>query len=738
MLLLSILLIAVTSTSYTRPVLATSSLAAKPNGTRLNATDYWVQDEPYKFQPRWTRLSDGKVVASNDSNFSNFAEYRGAIEAKTPWISKWVLSTEGRRTLKKDIPRLLMYNLVSPMDYGKSVRSGNVRRRRNKAIGMFLTDNLALPLVKSLGRVAWNLIQSHYVGYFEDEMFAQHLKMMNASEMIKEFNLTLPIDAIENAQEESRPNATLSYVYDGESKRSVLYARYTAAFVPYKGYPDRYYTRDDNLPLPTFPADSYPWLWSPRINETRTIASQLLESLSSGDRELDVINSGESKLGSCSPRCVEPESVRKLAHQAPNDSILANQSIPRDKTAMNAHDIKALDQIQVQLQEFYFDSGIPRFTTRSNSSRSAFPLLTEFLQETPINDTDTNNSESSGTGSFANSNEAGMLSAFSMHNTSDDVDKVTDFSTRSGVYAALTHFYSYPSVDKWMVEKFSKVNASEANCSVDRPCLVQSGVTVYTPSLTTTSLFQTFADMNVDPSIKRAVRLKALQDMTEIAFEAERRVLNHGLQGPSTVWYSNHDLDVDEFADAVLGTVNMSISGDSSPLHVFEKHMNERVPILDEVVSYYADTNHDTKISMELNRSIPMLDKFEESELVQLTNSVESQMKILDRSIVSYVQTRATNPLYQEVVNATKRGDFYNGSEYTLVGFGFVVPATNDKNVLYRDMKLPVPFHLVLRLIVRFQESRLLLPQESRQLLVCLAMAFYNLSFYRCRPALTQ
>ncbi|KAG3113572.1 hypothetical protein PI125_g7206 [Phytophthora idaei] len=405
MLLLSILLIAVTSTSYTRPVLATSSLAAKPNGTRLNATDYWVQDEPYKFQPRWTRLSDGKVVASNDSNFSNFAEYRGAIEAKTPWISKWVLSTEGRRTLKKDIPRLLMYNLVSPMDYGKSVRSGNVRRRRNKAIGMFLTDNLALPLVKSLGRVAWNLIQSHYVGYFEDEMFAQHLKMMNASEMIKEFNLTLPIDAIENAQEESRPNATLSYVYDGESKRSVLYARYTAAFVPYKGYPDRYYTRDDNLPLPTFPADN---------------------------------------------------------------------------------------------------------------------------------------------------------------------------------------------------------------------------------------------------------------------------------------------------------------------------------------------TNHDTKISMELNRSIPMLDKFEESELVQLINSVESQMKILDRSIVSYVQTRATNPLYQEVVNATKRGDFYNGSEYTLVGFGFVVPATNDKNVLYRDMKLPVPFHLVLRLIVRFQESRLLLPQESRQLLVCLAMAFYNLSFYRCRPALTQ
>ncbi|EEY55811.1 uncharacterized protein PITG_09794 [Phytophthora infestans T30-4] len=522
-----------------------------------------------------------------------------------------------------------MYNLVSPMDYGKSVRSNNVRRRRNKAIGMFLTNNLALPLVKSLGRVAWNLIQSHYVGYFKDEIFAQRLKMMNASEMIREFNLTLPLDAIEAAEEEeeTRPNTTLSFVYDGASKRSVLYSQYTAAFAPYEGYSDQYYTRDDKLPLPTFPADSYPWLCG--------------------------------------------------------------------KTAMNARDTEALDQIQVQLQEFYFDTGIPRLTIRSNSSHSVFPPPTEFLQDL-ISNPGANNSER--------------------------------------VYAALTHFYSYPSVDKWIVARETTFGG---NCSVGQLCLVQSGVTVYTPSLPTLSLFQTFANMSLDRTAKRAARLKALQKMTEVAFEAERRALNHGLQGPSTVWYSSHDLDVDEFADAVLGTLNMSIKEDPSPLHVFEKHRNERVSILDEVVSYYADTNHDTKISMELNHSIPMLDNFEESELVQLINVMEKHMKILDESIISYVQTRVANPLYQEVVNATKREVFYNGSEYTLVGFGFVVPATNDKNVLYRDMKLPVPFHLVLRLIVRFQESRLLLPQESRQLLVCLAMAFYNLSFYRCRPVLT-
>ncbi|ETL91297.1 hypothetical protein L917_10127 [Phytophthora nicotianae] len=626
-----------------------------------------------------------------------------------------------------------MYNLVSPMDYGKSVRSGNVRRRRNKAIGMFLTDNLALPLVKSLGRVAWNLIQSHYVGYFEDEMFAQRLKMMNASEMIKEFNLTVPIDAIEAAEdEESRPNTTLSYVYDGESKRSVLYARYTAAFAPYEGYSDEYYTRDDNLPLPTFPADSYPWLWSPRISETRAIASQLLESLRTGDEKLNTDSGGESRFDSCSSSCVEPESTkpsRKLALRAANGSIQANHSSSGDKSAMSAKDVEALEQIQMQLQDFYFDTGIPRLTIRSSSPHSDFPSLSDFLLGASINDTGANTRSA---GSFADSNEAGIPTALPEVGGGGNVSSEADFSTRSGVYAALTHFYSYPSVDKWMVDG---ANASAVNCLVDQPCLMQSGVTVYTPSLTTLSLFQTLADVNVDPTLKRAVRLNALQDMTEDAFEAERRALNHGLQGPSTVWYSSHDLDVDEFADAVLGTVNMSISEDPTPLHVFEKHVNERVPILDEVVSYYADTNHDTKISMEFNHSIPMLDNFEESELVQLIAVMERQMETLDQSIASYKQTRAANPLYQEVVNATKRGDFYNGSEYTLVGFGFVVPATNDKNVLYRDMKLPVPFHLILRLLVRYQESRLLLPQESRQLLVCLAMAFYNLSFYRCCPA---
>ncbi|KAL3661944.1 hypothetical protein V7S43_013234 [Phytophthora oleae] len=679
-----------------------------------NTSNYWAEDHAYSHHPNWKRLPDGKVVPNNVSRLD---DYRGAVEAKTPWISKWVLSTEGRRTLKKDIPRLLMYNLVSPMDYGGSVRSGHVRRRRNKAIGMFLTDNLALPLLKSLGRVAWNLIQTHYVGYFEEEMFAKRLELMNSSEMIQEFNLSMPLDEVKAG--ESKTNATQAFVYRG--KRNVLYARFTAAFTPYEGYSDQYYTLDDSLPPQTFPADSYPWIWSPRLGLARTIASQLFQ-LFSDDNDTNLnARDDRAELDSCSSSCVESESRRTLRDQVDGSSFIANtvmkpvnssmpaqlsnESVTSNSTAMTTTDIQALEQIQAQLQEFFLDSGVPRFTNRSNGSHPAFPTLPEFLQATTAS---TNHSG-------IDSDEAQILTASSLQN---DNGNATDFSSRSGVYIALTHFYAYPSVE----------NALKS--------LMQSGVTVYTPSLISQPLLQTLADTNVDPAMKRAERLKTLQNMMEIAFEAEQRALNHGLQAPSTVWYSSHDLDVDEFADAVLGTVNISISGESGdpkPLHVFEKHMNEQVPILDEVVSYYADTNHDTKVSMELNR-IPKLDRFEESELGELIILAETQMNNLDRSIASYVQTRAVSPFYQEVVNATIRGEFYNGSEYTLIDFGFVVPATNDQNVLYRDMKLPVPFHLVLRLIVRFQESHILLPEESRQLLVCLAMAFYSIPFYRCRP----
>ncbi|CAI5736736.1 unnamed protein product [Peronospora destructor] len=290
-------------------------------------------------------------------------------------------------------------------------------------------------------------------------------------------------------------------------------------------------------------------------------------------------------------------------------------------TTMSTKDVQALEQIRVRLEEFHFDTGIPRLAVHPNVTNVVFPSLATFLRSSLTTGASPNRSAASEDSVVNNrssdSNEAGMSRLLSLeHSINDDADNngdVTDFSSRSGVYAALTHYYAFPSADKWMMKKFEDDDILD--CTLQQVCLVHSGVTVYTPSLTALNLFETFDDISVAPTTKRSMRLKALLKMVLVAFEAEQRALQHGLQGPSTVWYSTHDLNVDEFADAVLGTINMSLSGDTgdiTPLHVFEKHMNERVPILDEMVSYYAETNHDTKISMELNHSIPMLDKLQE------------------------------------------------------------------------------------------------------------------------------
>ncbi|RLN82599.1 hypothetical protein BBJ28_00003775 [Nothophytophthora sp. Chile5] len=729
-----------------------------PTKEPLDASEYWTEDHPYMYQPHYTRLPDGEVVPANTTTFASFKDYRNAVVAQTPWISKWVFSSQGQRTIKKDLPRLLMYNLVSPMDHGSSLRSGNVRRRRNKAVGMFLSDKLALPMLKTLGRVAWNLIQSHYVGYFEDQIFAQRLERMNASEMYEAFNLTPPAEDTEALKEVLRPNATLAYVYDGQSKRALLYSRYTAGFSPYNEYSDQYYTRDD-LPPPTLPADSYPWLWSPRLDVTRAIALHLMQSFdpdqemngSSSSREGDDVYASTSQ-ESASPltptttsrdSSVEPRDLE--ADDGSADSAGGEES-GENGDLMSEQDVRALEEIQLQLQEYHFDTGIPRFTLRSDEDHTLFPSFTTFLKKSRAVDLsrDIDNGTNADMPPAVNSSESGSFSRMDgAQNTSfvaNDTGNRADFTSRGGVYTALVHFYAYPSVDKWMIspdKRFPDDGAAASNCSIELQCLVQSGVTVYTPSLANLTLFTTFADPNVTPASKRALRRNALWDMIAVAFEAELRTLKHGLQAPSTVWYSSHDLDVDEFADAVIGSVIMAKkteADDATPLHVFESLMDEQTPILDQVVSYYADTNHDTKLAMQLNHTVPMLDAFDESDLVDLIAFFHDRMKAVELEIDVYMQTRAADPQYLEVKNATTQGALYNGSQYTLLGFGFVMPATNDKNVLYRDTKLPVPFHLALRLIVRFQESRLLLPMESRQLVSCLAMLLNEISFYRCRP----
>uniref|UniRef100_K3X3N4 Transmembrane protein n=1 Tax=Globisporangium ultimum (strain ATCC 200006 / CBS 805.95 / DAOM BR144) TaxID=431595 RepID=K3X3N4_GLOUD len=237
---------------------------------------------------------------------------------------------------------------------------------------------------------------------------------------------------------------------------------------------------------------------------------------------------------------------------------------------------------------------------------------------------------------------------------------------------------------------------------------------------------------------QRRARLDALKEMTTVAFEGELKALRHGLQTPSSIWYAMFDRSIDELADAIVGFVNATLhSGDDvTPLHVYSTLVQDTTKrsIFFLSSSYFSTTNLDTNLSMKIRKKVPMLEVFTEVEQIELITLFADKMRQVDDAIEALVDERAARQEYQSLVNATMDQVLYQGSQYSTLEFGFLAPATNKQNVLYRDVRRPVPFHLVLRLFVRFQESRLLLPEESYHMLACLAMLRNEISYYRCRP----
>ncbi|KAF1327792.1 hypothetical protein FI667_g7463, partial [Globisporangium splendens] len=448
---------------------------------------------------------------------------------------------------------------------------------------------------------------------------------------------------------------------------------------------------------------------------------------------------------------------------------------------------EALDQLERIVSEFHFSTGIPRLVM-ANNSYSPFPSLAPFLNESVSPDVDSNSGSGNGSShriedktpgskdltalnaTLADRDDAGTMTSHAIESSSntnttgnasatianaslagaqnDLINEQTrneERAWRTGVYDALLHFYAYPSVDPMMVfyprKEVSKYQneTQDLNCSIARPCLVQSGVTVYTPSLTSLNFFQSITQSPVmSAEQQRRARLDALKDMVTVAFEGELKALCHGLQTPSSVWYSTFDRSIDELADAIVGFVNATFQGgnDVTSLHVYSALVQDttKESVLFLSSSYFSTTNLDTNLSMKTRKKVPMLEAFTEAEQIELITLLADKMRQVEQAIETFVDERAMQQEYQLLVNATTSEVLYQGSQYSTLEFGFLAPATNKQNVLYRDVRRPVPSHLVLRLFVRFQESRLLLPEESYHMLACLAMLRNEISYYRCRP----
>ncbi|CAI5736701.1 unnamed protein product [Peronospora destructor] len=182
---------------------------------------------------------------------------------------------------------------------------------------------------------------------------------------------------------------------------------------------------------------------------TRMIVSQLLQSLAVNNMnkaELDASSIGSSDdatLSSCSSSCAGNDRIsRKLANLTDESPLNAlNLSVPANgrssngaahrggTTTMSTKDVQALEQIRVRLEEFHFDTGIPRLVVHPNVTNVVFPSLATFLRSSLT------------TGASPNRSAASEDSV--VNNRSSDSNEA-DFSSRSGVYAALTHYYAFP------------------------------------------------------------------------------------------------------------------------------------------------------------------------------------------------------------------------------------------------------------------------------------------------------
>lgn len=724
-------------------------LLVLPALAAANASQYWTEDHPFMYHARYTRMPDGTIQRSNDT--MSWTTFKGNLTQQLPGYIKWYFSKAGQKTAK-DIEKLVLYNFLTPMDYGRSLRANRARTVRNIAFKTFMLDNMALPVVKKVAQALWNSIKVHYMGYVERQKFYARIATMTSAELAAEFNLTLPPYDPEADKLLARSNKTLPYVWKG--------AMYTdnqdlaEHFEPYPGYVKQYYAEDNDLPAPSLPTELYPWPWNARLAVTRAIVLRTMQYYA--DNEANATMNG-TQGSDTNPSLL----LRTLAEVGDLDS--SNESDHDDDLEGQDSDFMkqyAMQEMEMYLTEFHFATGIPRITMQ-NSTHVAFPSLASFLNGTifetnrTISSVDvptfsplSQSSESPSDGWWTSSG-----SASGSHETStsspvvnetrvkqDDIGRLRKhFSSREGVYTALKQFYAYPSTSPTLVLHDSTDNSSTTvRCSLETNCLVQSSVTVYTPALESLEFFSNVvqnASMTVED--RRQARRNALQDMIATAFEFEQLALAAGLRAPSTVWYSHFDRETDEFADALVGYVNATAkqkhSADFSPLVVFESLTIDAASPFYSTISYYTDTIHAILRALKTDQHIQSLQTFEQSELLQLIAFITSKIQRLEETIASFVVTREADVLYQAAVNATLSGALYDGQEYTTLGFGYVLPATNDMNVNYLDMKLPVPLHLVLRVIVRFQESELLLPDESRHVLACLAMLRNNISFYRCQ-----
>nr|CCA21615.1 conserved hypothetical protein [Albugo laibachii Nc14] len=623
--------------------------------------------------------------------------------------------------------------------------------RAAKNYGAYTMKTFVFPKLYAFGKALVNTLWKHYTSMWKSELEQANnrFKGMSFDEKSKlwmQLTEYLPNQYTLLVQERKQSGRIEAYKEAGVYRVYGRYAvHYRAQAVEYDAA--RYFQEDEDeetrfgdsdrqflprLSLP--PAILFPWPWSNELDKTRSSIEMMKEYVDVFQRSLNTSH---------------PENVTSDMDSISQDTELAHQYLRyvhdmspelSDSEAIRHLDIsESADECEFggdgnsdrfrclheHLRSFHYATGIPDLTLYevTNVPEARFPNLTEFMAVT-----------CSKNESLSQEFDIEILEISASESKDEDGDCMNNCTRArrhhilhplhlSSLYGASLQFYTYPVFHSYQESEWRR-----------------SGVTIYTPHLMEYALCQHLYQCE---NASRVPRILVLEKIIQDAADHELKGLSKGIQASSTVWFSQEDRNSDEFADAVLGFGSEFLGNltkerlDKSPGEMLYRRMEEPHSIL-HLDAYYT-------YSSRVHESIPdaaPLKALQEDDMLQFVDLIRSIMHQLSSGINAYAQRRKENSLYRLLSNSTKHREWYDTHKaLTEIAIssedqadGFILYETNPLHVLYRDLRMPHPFHLIVRLLIRLHESQLLLPEESRRIISCATLEEMNLTFHRCQP----
>jgi hypothetical protein len=402
--------------------------------------DWYIADHPFFYNMEKVRAPNGTWVDNPNATIAPFTveEWRKNTMERVPWWIRWYVTGETRAVRKEMLAQRknIIDSVVSPMDWGRSIRAQSVRAQWHEQLSHFWGEALGRSLWKNLKSGLQTILFGGMQSIIEAELFAKQIKGWTMADYVAYANLTAEeYEQVKaNAAEHIRDMFTRPYQYRipadlGESAQRTLpnVLMMIKYFQPYANYTARYYGTDakhprEELPPPTLPAAiSYPWPWSNRIAQLRATLVEVMRVEAARNSMANAVSgNGSFENQTTAASSDKPSYRRRLQVRTGVQSTLDEESEAgvdargEDGGGSDGSDdgdqlddaskeasIQRLEQLA---REFHFTTGMPRMEAMAMKDRytpTVFPPFETFVN-TSI---DANGSASIGSGDDFGSTE---------------------------------------------------------------------------------------------------------------------------------------------------------------------------------------------------------------------------------------------------------------------------------------------------------------------------------------------